>query len=92
MRLVRTAIEATVLAVGWLLGGSVGVGTLLYAFGIGPLVQMFLRDDARRACWRSAAGLRRTYASDPARNHRRTTGAAEIAYARHADDPRPVGA
>jgi uncharacterized membrane protein YczE len=43
VRVVRTAIEATVLAIGWLLGGTVGVGTVAYAFGIGPLVQMFLR-------------------------------------------------
>jgi uncharacterized membrane protein YczE len=43
VRLVRTAIEATVLTVGWLLGGTVGVGTVVYAFGIGPLVQLILR-------------------------------------------------
>ena len=43
VRLVRTSIEATVLAVGWLLGGTVGVGTVVYAFGIGPLVQLFVR-------------------------------------------------
>jgi uncharacterized membrane protein YczE len=43
VRLVRTSIEATVLAIGWLLGGTVGVGTVLYAFGIGPLVQFFVR-------------------------------------------------
>ncbi len=43
VRLVRTGIEATVLAVGALLGGTVGIGTLVYAFGIGPLVQLFLR-------------------------------------------------
>ncbi|WP_102145121.1 YczE/YyaS/YitT family protein [Mycobacterium hubeiense] len=43
VRLIRTSIEATVLVVGWLLGGTVGVGTVVYAFGIGPLVQMFLR-------------------------------------------------
>ena len=42
LRLVRTGIEVTVLALGWALGGTVGVGTLLYAFGIGPLVQFFL--------------------------------------------------
>jgi uncharacterized membrane protein YczE len=48
VRLIRTAIEATVLAVGWLLGGSVGVGTLVYAFGIGPLVQLVLRLTPRR--------------------------------------------
>jgi uncharacterized membrane protein YczE len=42
VRLIRTSIEATVLAVGWLLGGTVGVGTVLYAVGIGPLVQFFV--------------------------------------------------
>jgi uncharacterized membrane protein YczE len=31
-----------VLAAGWLLGGSVGVGTVLYALAIGPLVQLLL--------------------------------------------------
>ena len=43
VRLVRTSIEAAVLAAGWLLGGSVGVGTVIYALGIGPLVQLVLR-------------------------------------------------
>ncbi len=43
VRLVRTAIEVTVLTVGWFLGGTVGVGTVVYAFGIGPLVQLFVR-------------------------------------------------
>lgn len=43
VRLVRTSIEATVLVIGWLLGGTVGVGSLVYAFGIGPLVQLVLR-------------------------------------------------
>lgn len=43
VRLVRTGIETAVLAVGWLLGGTVGVGTLVYALGIGPLVQLMLR-------------------------------------------------
>jgi uncharacterized membrane protein YczE len=42
VRLVRTTIEVTVLAVGWLLGGSVGVGTVVYAFGIGPLIQLLI--------------------------------------------------
>jgi uncharacterized membrane protein YczE len=42
IRLVRTAIEVAVLAVGWLLGGSVGIGTVLYALAIGPLTQAFL--------------------------------------------------
>lgn len=39
---VRTGIELTVLLGGWLLGGTVGVGTVLFAFGIGPLVHWFL--------------------------------------------------
>lgn len=43
IRLVRTGIEATVLLIGWLLGGNVGIGTVLYAVTIGPLVQFFLR-------------------------------------------------
>lgn len=42
IRLVRTSIEVTVVVVGWLLGGVVGVGTILYALGIGPLVQLML--------------------------------------------------
>ena len=42
IRLVRTGIEVTVLSVGWLLGGTVGVGTVLYALAIGPLTQAFL--------------------------------------------------
>ena len=42
IRLVRTGIELTVLAVGWLLGGTVGVGTVAYALAIGPLTQAFL--------------------------------------------------
>jgi uncharacterized membrane protein YczE len=37
MRLVRTSIEATVLATGFLLGGTVGIGTVLYALAIGPI-------------------------------------------------------
>jgi uncharacterized membrane protein YczE len=42
IRLVRTLIELSVLAVGWLLGGTVGIGTVLYAVTIGPLVGMLL--------------------------------------------------
>ena len=42
VRVVRTVIEVTVLAVGWLLGGTVGLGTVLYAVSIGPLVHVFL--------------------------------------------------
>ncbi|PWI09147.1 hypothetical protein DIZ27_17750 [Streptomyces sp. NWU339] len=43
IRLVRTAIEVTVVATGFVLGGTVGVATLLYAVTIGPLAQLFLR-------------------------------------------------
>ncbi|WP_280335975.1 YczE/YyaS/YitT family protein [Nocardia wallacei] len=39
---IRTGIEATVLVTGWLLGGSVGIGTLVYAFGIGPLIHLLI--------------------------------------------------
>ncbi len=39
---VRTAIEITVVIFGWLLGGTVGLGTLMFAFGIGPAVSMGL--------------------------------------------------
>ncbi len=39
----RTAVEVTVLSTGWLLGGDVGVGTVVFAVSIGPLVQMSLR-------------------------------------------------
>jgi uncharacterized membrane protein YczE len=54
VRLVRTSIEATVLTVGWLLGGTVGIGTVVYAFGIGPLVQLVLRVTPRR--WLAVSG------------------------------------
>lgn len=40
--LVRTALEIAALAAGWTLGGDVGVGTVLFAFGIGPLGHWFL--------------------------------------------------
>ncbi len=42
IRLTRTAIELTVLAAGWLLGGTVGIGTVAFALAIGPLAQVFL--------------------------------------------------
>ncbi|MEV0482510.1 hypothetical protein AB0I69_18130 [Streptomyces sp. NPDC050508] len=43
VRLIRTAIEVAVVATGFALGGTVGIGTLLYALAIGPLAQLFLR-------------------------------------------------
>lgn len=45
--LVRTLIEGSVLLVGFLLGGPVGVGTVLFAFGVGPLIGWFLPYIAR---------------------------------------------
>lgn len=43
VRRVRTGIEVVVLFLGWLMGGTIGVGTLLFAFGIGPVTQWALR-------------------------------------------------
>ncbi|MDX2675978.1 membrane protein YczE [Streptomyces sp. NY05-11A] len=43
IRLMRTAVEAAVVVTGFALGGTIGVGTLLYAVSIGPLAQLFLR-------------------------------------------------
>jgi uncharacterized membrane protein YczE len=42
IRIVRTGIELTVLAAGWLLGGTVGIGTVAYALAIGPLAHIFI--------------------------------------------------
>ncbi len=42
VRLVRTCLEVGVLAVGWALGGTVGVGTVLYALAIGPIAHALL--------------------------------------------------
>jgi uncharacterized membrane protein YczE len=42
IRLTRTCLEITVLAAGWLLGGTVGIGTVIFALAIGPLAQVFL--------------------------------------------------
>ncbi|MFJ2628741.1 YitT family protein [Streptomyces sp. NPDC087532] len=43
IRLVRTLIEVAVVVTGFVLGGSLGAGTVLYALTIGPLAQFFLR-------------------------------------------------
>lgn len=42
VRSIRTVIELSVLLIGWLLGGTLGVGTVLYALTIGPLIQLCL--------------------------------------------------
>ncbi|MFR9792321.1 YczE/YyaS/YitT family protein [Streptomyces sp. MB22_4] len=43
IRLMRTVIEVSVVVTGFVLGGTIGVGTVLYALSIGPLAQFFLR-------------------------------------------------
>ncbi|MGE6732356.1 YczE/YyaS/YitT family protein [Streptomyces sp. NPDC059900] len=43
IRLMRTLVEVAVVATGFAFGGTVGVGTVLYALAIGPLAQFFLR-------------------------------------------------
>lgn len=43
LRVVRTGLEVSALVAGWLLGGTVGVGTLAFALTIGPNVQFFLK-------------------------------------------------
>src|SRR5699024_1158702 len=43
IRRARTALELAVLGIGWALGGTVGIGTVTFALGIGPLVQVSLR-------------------------------------------------
>lgn len=42
IRVVRTCIELTVFAIGWILGGNVGIGTVIYALSIGPLAHAFV--------------------------------------------------
>ena len=42
VRLVRTSIEVTIVAIGWLMGGTFGIGTVVYAVAIGPLVHLLL--------------------------------------------------
>ncbi|MEU3464521.1 NAD(P)H-dependent oxidoreductase [Streptomyces sp. NPDC006733] len=49
LRTARTAIEVAVLAAGWLLGGTVGIGTLVYSAVIGPLAQPAIRHFTRAA-------------------------------------------
>lgn len=59
----RTLIEGTALLIGWLLGGPVGVGTVVFAFGIGPLVGVFLPWFERRRAARVAVLEERRAAS-----------------------------
>ena len=56
IRTSRTAVEASALAIGWAMGGTVGIGTLVFALGIGPLVQASLTHSRRWVRdWRLAA-------------------------------------
>ena len=59
IRVVRTAIEVSVLAAGWLLGGTVGWATLIYAVTIGPLAHVFIPLCSVRPAW-DARTLQRT--------------------------------
>jgi uncharacterized membrane protein YczE len=65
LRLLRTGIEVSVLGVGFLLGGTVGVGTVLYALAIGPLVQFFLPRVAVRTRMRSDADTMSAWSPEP---------------------------
>jgi uncharacterized membrane protein YczE len=56
VRLIRTGIEIAVLATGWLLGGTVGVGTVVFALTIGPLAQLFLPIFDRKPSQERATG------------------------------------
>lgn len=57
IRVVRTSIEVTVLVTGIVLGGTFGVGTLVYAVSIGPLAHVFLPIFTRLASPASAAAV-----------------------------------
>ena len=58
VRAARTAVEVIVLITGLILGGSIGVGTVVFAFGIGPLVQVML------AKFKMSPGQRRAAVSE----------------------------
>ena len=57
IRVVRTGLEVTVLVTGWLLGGTVGVGTVLYAVSIGPLAHVFIPRFTRAGAHPAPAAL-----------------------------------
>lgn len=70
IRVARTAIEISVLGLGWLLGGTVGIGTVAYALAIGPLAHIFIplfTIPARLGDSHEAAHHHRQHASGPCR-------------------------
>ena len=60
LRVVRAGIEATALLIGWLLGGTVGIGTLVYAAAIGPLAHIFVPLFSRECAAPSLAATSRS--------------------------------
>ncbi|WP_395994323.1 membrane protein YczE [Catenulispora acidiphila] len=70
LRLTRTGIEVAVLAAGWLLGGTVGVGTVLFAAAIGPLAQFFIARFTLNPPGDRHAPLARHHQHDPSRTRR----------------------
>ena len=77
IRIVRTGIELTVLATGWALGGTVGLGTILYAVAIGPLVHAMLPIFTIRAGRQSERGKPADSAQDSNTAAASRRGAAE---------------
>ena len=67
VRLVRTSIEATVLAVGWLLGGTVGVGTVVVRVRDRPAGPVLRADHAAAGAGRQRLGSRREASATPRR-------------------------
>jgi uncharacterized membrane protein YczE len=67
IRATRTAVEVTVLVIGVILGGSVGIGTVVYAVSIGPLVHVFLPSAKENS---ETASARRERAHLRIRGHR----------------------
>jgi uncharacterized membrane protein YczE len=65
--IVRTGLEVTVVAVGWALGGNVGIGTVAFALLVGPLCQFFMRLFRIRLDRPSAVGAAAHAATGPLR-------------------------
>jgi uncharacterized membrane protein YczE len=76
LRLVRICIEIAVLAAGWLLGGTVGVGTVVYAVCIGPLAHIFVPLFSRPEPVAAALG-RAAPAAPPAAAYRQAAAQAD---------------